>query len=305
MKLNRKFSILFILSLISICIVALGMRGIVAFDPLDYVRGVSIRKGEAKYEVREIPITIPSTRSNYIIEDKKVYEDILRNYLKTTLNVSNIDIEVICVYRLKEKPELGEALVKVGDAYYLVRLNGNKPIAHIHLKPVLIKKETGEEEITSPSIPEKASNPYVNITVVKLVKSYTYEVYELKLEQREFVQLATIYAVTVDKGIEGKNVFGWTIWHLSAKSTTYILDWVLVISVDDQSYYWIASWAQWAWSCQNFNHYAEVRAQGLYSYTWAEADFINAPFGTVLQRIHAWAWIRVWFDGTVEADSGA
>ncbi|MCR6692045.1 MAG: hypothetical protein MRT15_06625 [archaeon YNP-LCB-003-016] len=301
MRLYRKFSTsIFILLLISICIAALGMRGFGAFD---YLRVASIEKRETKYEVREIPITISGTKSKYIVEDKKIYEDILHNYLKTTLNVSNI--EVICVYRLKEKPELGEALVKVGDAYYLVRLNGNKPIAHIHLKPVLIKKETGEEEITSPSIPEKASGPYANITVVKLVKSYTYEVYELKLEQGEFVQLATIYAVTVDKGIEGKNVFGWTIWHLSAKSTTYILDWVLVISVDDQSYYWIALWAQWAWSCQNFNHYAEVRAQGLYSYTWAEADFIYAPFGVVLQRIHAWSWIRVWFDGTVEADSGA
>jgi len=158
------------------------MRGIVAFDPLDYVRGVSIRKGEAKYEVREIPITIPSTRSNYIIEDKKVYEDILRNYLKTTLNVSNIDIEVICVYRLKEKPELGEALVKVGDTYYLVRLDGNKPIAHVRLKPVLIKEEAGEEKIISPSIPEEASGPYANTTAVKLVKGYRYEVYELKPE---------------------------------------------------------------------------------------------------------------------------
>jgi hypothetical protein len=96
------------------------------------------------------------------------------------LNVSNI--EVICVYRTRENPELGEALVKVGDTYYLVRLDGNKPIAHVRLKPVLIKEEAGEEKIISPSIPEEASGPYANITAVKLVKGYRYEVYELKPE---------------------------------------------------------------------------------------------------------------------------
>jgi len=49
-----------------------------------------------------------------------------------------------------ENPELGEALVKVGDTYYLVRLDGNKPIAHVRLKPVLIKEEAGEEKNHKP-----------------------------------------------------------------------------------------------------------------------------------------------------------
>jgi len=296
---NKKLHVLgVVLSLIVVSTMAFIALGRGAFATPDHFRASSFEK-YSKYEVKEVPITIPEARSKIVVEDKNAYADTLRSYAEATLRAPSV--EVVCVYRLKEGSGVGEALIRVDGGYFLVKLSEDRPIAHARLEPVLVKRDAVVEELVSLS----ASALNVEAAVAKLVKERIYEVYELRPEQEaELAPLATLYAVTAEVGVETKNFVGWTLWRLAAKSTTYVWDWVVVLSVNDESYYWVNPWFP-AWRCENFYHYAEVKAQSLYSYTWAEGDFVYEYWGEVWQRFHAWAWVRTWYNGYVEGNAGA
>jgi len=296
---NKKLYVLgVVLSFIVVSAMAFIALGTGAFAAPDLSRASSFEE-YFKYEVKEAPITIPEARSKIEVEDKKAYADALCSYAEATLGASSV--EVVCVYRLKEGPEVGEALIRVDGDYLLVKLSEDRPMAHVRLEPVLVKRDVAVEELVSLLAP--ALN--IEAAAAKLVEERIYELYELRPEPgAELAPLATLYIVTAERGIEAKNFVGWTLWRLAAKSTTFIWDWAVVLSVDDESYYWINPWFP-TWRCENFYHYAEVKAQGLYSYTWAEGDFVYEYWGDVWQRFHAWAWVRTWYNGYVEGGAGA
>ncbi|MEM0385456.1 MAG: hypothetical protein QXE05_08150 [Nitrososphaeria archaeon] len=249
-------------------------------------------------------IELPSIQKTFSIVKTDTSKEQIISKVSEYLGYSNV--RLIAFYYKNDDPKLSEALVELNENIFaIVKFVKDQPIETFLLKPVLIKEKSESEEVI---MEIESLLPKNNFTCTKIVKGLKYSVYKLEPE-KNYVPLATTYAIIVDQPIEGYNALNQVIWHLSAKSTTYILDWTEVISVTDQSYYWVASWAQVTWRCENWNHYAEIKANGLHSYTWAEGDFVYhlpSPVGEiVLQRIHGWAWINVWYNGNVESDAGA
>jgi hypothetical protein len=128
--------------------------------------------------------------------------------------------------------------------------------------------------------------------LAKIVTSKSVIVYNIILESGS---LTEIEAWTT---IEGKNIFGITLWSLTAKGVFGVYLNYAVLWVIDQSSAWANGWLGWWY--ENFSHYDRIYLNGLFGLVRGESDFYG-PFG---QSVHVWAWVRVWYDGAVDSNAG-
>jgi hypothetical protein len=128
--------------------------------------------------------------------------------------------------------------------------------------------------------------------LAKIVTSKSVIIYNVQLEGKS---LTEIEAWTT---IEGKNIFGITLWSLTAKGLFGVYLNNAVLWIIDQSSAWANGWLGWWY--ENFNHYDQIYLNGLFGLVRGESDFYG-PFG---QSVHAWAWVRVWYDGAVDGNAG-
>lgn len=128
--------------------------------------------------------------------------------------------------------------------------------------------------------------------LAEIVTSKTVIIYDLKLEDKS---LTEIEAWTT---IEGKNIFGITLWSLTAKGLFGVYLNNAVLWIVDQLSAWANGWLGWWY--ENFSHYDQIYLNGLFGLVRAESDFYG-PFG---QSLHAWAWVRVWYNGTADGNAG-
>ena len=244
----------------------------------------------------EIPLSDSALRdtSGLIIENKELYREKLLEYLHEVLGVVDLDdIEIISVHRLRESPELGDAVIKIGEEHLLIRLNDTEPVAHAYLQKVLIKKNV------TTNIIEEAEG------IIEEVLEY--EIYELTTRDgeilREQVPTYILVARLIKKWI---NLLGTESWRLVTGSTNYILNWAAVVYVTSESYLnvingsynSISPWG-YGWICENFTSYSNIMYDGLFSHTQASGKFVYAPFGFRLLEIYVTAWVIVWFNGEI------
>lgn len=128
--------------------------------------------------------------------------------------------------------------------------------------------------------------------LAKIVTTKSTVTYNIELESRSLVE---IEARTT---IEGRNIFGIVLWSLTARGVFGVMVNEAVLWITDTSSCWAHGLLGW-WQ-ENFVHSSQIFYSGLFGRVNAESDFYG-PFG---QSVHAWAWIRVWYDGTADGDSG-
>jgi len=128
--------------------------------------------------------------------------------------------------------------------------------------------------------------------LAKIVTTKSTVTYKIELESGPLVE---IEAWTT---IEGRNIFGVVLWSLTARGVFGVLVNEAVLWITDTSTYWAHGMLGW-WH-KNFVHSSQILYGGLFGRVNAESDF----YGPIGQSAHAWAWVRVWYDGTVDGDSG-
>jgi len=128
--------------------------------------------------------------------------------------------------------------------------------------------------------------------LAKIVTTKSAVTYKIELESRSLVE---IEARTT---IEGRNIFGVVLWSLTARGVFGVMVNEAVLWITDTSTYWANGLLGW-WQ-ENFVHSSQIFYGGLFGRVNAESDF----YGPIGQSAHAWAWVRVWYDGTVDGDSG-
>lgn len=124
----------------------------------------------------------------------------------------------------------------------------------------------------------------------KIVIEESVVTYSIELESASLVE---IEAWTT---IEGKNIFGWTLWSLTAKGLFGVYINYAVLWVIDESSVWANGWLG---GYENFSHYSKIYFNGLFGLVRAESDF----YGPFWQFVHAWAWVRVWYNGEVDGNA--
>jgi hypothetical protein len=128
--------------------------------------------------------------------------------------------------------------------------------------------------------------------LAKIVTTKSTVTYKIELESRSLVE---IEARTT---IEGRNIFGIVLWSLTARGVFGVLVNEAVLWITDTSSCWANGLLGW-WH-KNFVHSSQIFYSGLFGRVNAESDFYD-PIG---QSVHAWAWIRVWYDGPADGNSG-
>jgi len=143
---------------------------------------------------------------------------------------------------------------------------------------------------------EEEWNGAVNVederALAKIVTRKSVVTYNIELESRSLVE---IEARTT---IEGRNIFGVVLWSLTARGVFGVLVNEAVLWVTDTSSCWANGLLGW-WH-KNFVHSSQIFYGGLFGRVNAESDF----YGPIGQSVHAWAWVRVWYDGTADGDAG-
>lgn len=168
----------------------------------------------------------------------------------------------------------------------IVNNNTIEMVREVTPKKIGETSETYEEEWRG------ALNVEDERVLAKIVTRKSTVTYSIKLESASLVE---IEAWTT---IEGKNIFGIVLWGLTAKGMFGVALNEAVLWVIDESSVWANGWLGWWY--ENFVHFSQILYGGLFGRVNAESDF-HGPFG---QSVHAWAWIRVWYDGTVDGNAG-
>lgn len=148
------------------------------------------------------------------------------------------------------------------------------------------RSETSEEEWRG------AVNVEDERVMTKIVIEKSVVTYGIKLESASLVE---IEAWTT---IEGRNIFGIVLWSLTAKGLFGVYLNQAVLWVIDESTVWANGWLGWWYA--NFVHSSQILYGGLFGIVNAESDF----YGPFWQSVHAWAWVRVWYDGYVDGNAG-
>jgi len=163
---------------------------------------------------------------------------------------------------------------------------------NIEMVNEVVPEKIGESSETY----EEEWNGAVNVederALAKIVTRKSVVTYNIELESRSLVE---IEARTT---IEGRNIFGVVLWSLTARGVFGVLVNEAVLWVTDTSSCWANGLLGW-WH-KNFVHSSQIFYGGLFGRVNAESDF----YGPIGQSVHAWAWVRVWYDGTADGDAG-
>ena len=125
----------------------------------------------------------------------------------------------------------------------------------------------------------------------EIYKSRESEEYLLRLRTRD------IHVTDASQSIEGKNIFGITLWKLTASgSFTYEYGVEMLSVVDHSSEYHNSALG---WQCDSFSSEATIPHSCLGKVD-ADADF-SGPLG---QSVSAWAWVTVNCYGGVAGNAG-
>jgi len=163
---------------------------------------------------------------------------------------------------------------------------------NIEMVNEVVPEKIGESSETY----EEEWNGAVNVedekALAKIVTTKSTVTYNIELESRSLVE---IEARTT---IEGRNIFGIVLWSLTARGVFGVLVNEAVLWITDTSSCWANGLLGW-WH-KNFVHSSQIFYGGLFGRVNAESDFYD-PIG---QSVHAWAWVRVWYNGTADGDAG-
>ncbi|MEM0487909.1 MAG: hypothetical protein QW707_01760 [Candidatus Bathyarchaeia archaeon] len=226
-----------------------------------------------------LPEDVEETVLNYV-KERYVYKFLQIGFANMTEHYS---YNMLILLSEAEKP----ACIEEINHIELVILNATVKTAR-EIVPTKVSQtyDVREEEWIKPANAEDEK------ALAKIVTSKSITVYEIILESGS---LTEIEAWTT---IEGKNIFGITLWSLTAKGLFGLYLNYAVLWIIDQSSAWANGWLGWWY--ENFSHYDRIYLNGLFGLVRAESDFCG-PFG---QSVHAWAWARAWYDGTVDGNAG-
>ncbi|MCL0094467.1 hypothetical protein M1N58_01015 [Dehalococcoidales bacterium] len=191
--------------------------------------------------------------------------------------------------------------VKMKDGYdVLVRLQADEGVKHFEavvtgdkveiteITPQLVEQYT-EEELVEEF--KDVEDERIVATITKTSKG-THRILELKASAQ---QVGWYYA---EWYIEGKNIFGITLWKLCSAGDFYVVPGVHVLDVIDKSYPYANGWL--GWSVKYFSSSTYLHPALLYGQVSANGGF-SGPFE---QSVDAWSWVRVYYDLTVIGDAG-
>ena len=222
--------------------------------------------------------------------------DVPRQVEEEILNKAQIDGYSAKLLWVNTSDNGYDALVKLSNE------NNKEDIKHVEvfrengatdvkeIEPILVNKNSSNEILVQKlnTVGEEKDQEAICAEIYKGGES---EEYLLRLRTRD------IYVTDASQSIEGKNIFGITLWKLTAAGTFTYEYGVQMLDVDDHSSEYHNS--ALGWSCDSFSSKAEIPHPS-FGKVSADADF-SGPLG---QSVSAWAWVTVNYYGGVAGNAG-
>lgn len=221
--------------------------------------------------------------------------DVPRQVEEEILNKAQIDGYSAKLLWINTSDDWYDALVKLSNE------NNKEDIKYIE---VFIENGATDVKEIGPILVNKSSSNEIlvqepnNVDEEKNKETICAEIYKGRESKEYLLRLRTkdIYVTDASQSIEGKNIFGITLWKLTASgSFTYEYGVQMLSVVDHSSEYHNSALG---WSCDSFSSEATIPHSCLGKVD-ADADFHSS-----LQSVSAWAWVTVNCYGGVAGNAG-
>ncbi|RJS75296.1 hypothetical protein CW714_00445 [Methanophagales archaeon] len=276
------------IGIVAMLVLGVGLvAAIIGNNEINPSVATSIEKGGISSEVIKVSDGLPKP-----IEKP----DVPRQVEEEILNKAQIDGYSAKLLWINTSDDGYDALVKLSnennkeDIKYVEVFRENDATDVKEIEPMLVNKSSSNEILVQKlnTVGEEKDQKAI---CAEIYKSRESEEYLLRLRTRD------IHVTDASQSIEGKNIFGITLWKLTASgSFTYEYGVEMLSVVDHSSEYHNSALG---WQCDSFSSEATIPHSCLGKVD-ADADF-SGPLG---QSVSAWAWVTVNCYGGVAGNAG-